>query len=135
MIDALLFSMIVGSPVFQSEVKCLASVIYHEARGEPVKGQYQVGRVVLNRVKSKHYPDNICRVAFQKEQFSGLNSIKFSRESLKVASDLLIHNIRTRFPNAMYYHTTKVNPYWNKWNKLNRVGKIGNHIFYRRKDG
>ena len=45
---------------------CLALNVYHEARGEPTAGQYAVAKVTMNRVASKHYPDTICQVVFQK---------------------------------------------------------------------
>jgi spore germination cell wall hydrolase CwlJ-like protein len=39
-----------------SELKCLATAIYFEARGEPEDGQLAVAQVVLNRVKNPAYP-------------------------------------------------------------------------------
>ena len=41
---------------------CLAQNIYHEARGESMWGQVAVGLVVMNRVESKRYPNNVCDV-------------------------------------------------------------------------
>jgi len=43
----------------------MAQNIYFEARGEPIKGQLAVGNVVLNRVKSKKYPNTVCEVIKQ----------------------------------------------------------------------
>ena len=51
---------------------CLALVVYTEARGEPLDGQLLVAEVVLNRVQMEQYPDDVCTVAFQQYQFSGL---------------------------------------------------------------
>jgi N-acetylmuramoyl-L-alanine amidase len=44
----------------------LAKIIYTEARGEPVLGQVAVGAVVLNRVKSPGFPNNVYDVIFDK---------------------------------------------------------------------
>src|SRR5512139_4045578 len=63
-----------------SETECLAAVIYHEARGESLKGQLAVGQVVLNRAESKYFPNNICKVAFQPHQFTGLRRVKYNKE-------------------------------------------------------
>lgn len=41
---------------------CLAQNIYHESRGESMWGQVAVGLVVMNRVESKRYPNNVCDV-------------------------------------------------------------------------
>ena len=52
------------------ELGCLAMNIYHEARGEPVKGKLAVAAVTMNRVKAKYYPDTVCEVVWQRKQFS-----------------------------------------------------------------
>ena len=47
------------------ELKCLATAIYFEARGETEQGQLAVAQVVLNRVKNPAYPNTICGVVYQ----------------------------------------------------------------------
>ena len=49
----------------QEELTCLAKNIYFEARGENRTGQYAVGLVTLNRLKSKRFPNTICKVVKQ----------------------------------------------------------------------
>lgn len=44
---------------------CLAQNIYFEARGEPLRGQYAVGFVTINRLRSSHFPYNLCGVVYQ----------------------------------------------------------------------
>ena len=48
-----------------TELKCLATAIYFEARGEPEHGQIAVAQVVLNRLKNPTYPNTICGVVYQ----------------------------------------------------------------------
>ena len=48
-----------------SEIKCLATAIYFEARGEGVRGQMAIAQVILNRVKNPAYPKTICGVVYQ----------------------------------------------------------------------
>ncbi len=48
-----------------AEKRCLAEAVYFEARSEPEAGQAAVAQVVLNRVSSGLYPDNICGVVYQ----------------------------------------------------------------------
>lgn len=50
----------------QEDVEWLARAVYSEARGEPYEGQVAVAAVVLNRVKSKDFPNTIKDVIFQK---------------------------------------------------------------------
>ena len=49
----------------QKAEKCLATAIYFEARGESVRGQIAVAQVVLNRVFSPFYPNEVCGVVYQ----------------------------------------------------------------------
>ncbi|MBE0438105.1 MAG: cell wall hydrolase [Methylomicrobium sp.] len=49
---------------------CLAMNIYHEARGEPLQGQYAVAHVTMNRVKSNEFPNDVCGVVVQKRAFA-----------------------------------------------------------------
>ncbi|MEH7387233.1 LysM peptidoglycan-binding domain-containing protein [Bacillus sp. JJ1521] len=50
----------------QEEVKWLAKMIYSEARGETLEGQIAVGAVIMNRVKSPLFPNNVKDVLFEK---------------------------------------------------------------------
>lgn len=132
---------------------CLAQAIYHEARGEPVKGQWAVANVVLNRVASKRYPSTICGVVFQNAgngkyrcQFSfacdgrsdmgGLGN-RIVRESWVRANVIALaahtqfkkgHRPQTLPATALYYHTLNVTPEWS--NSFRAVAAIGSHIFY-----
>ena len=55
---------------YNDEVKCLAQNIYFEARDQPTKGQIAVALVTLNRVNSKRFPNNICKVIHQASRYS-----------------------------------------------------------------
>ena len=45
--------------------KCLANAVYFESRDEPVRAQIAVAQVVLNRVFSPFYPNDVCAVVYQ----------------------------------------------------------------------
>ena len=51
-------------------LECLIAVIFFESRDQPIEGQFAVGDVVMNRVESTRFPNNICDVVYQKKQFS-----------------------------------------------------------------
>lgn len=70
------------------ELRCLALNIYFEARGEAPEGQLAVGLVSMNRVHSKRYPNSICRVVWQKRQFSWTHDGKSDRPREKAAWQL-----------------------------------------------
>lgn len=54
----------------ENDMYCMVQNIYHESRGEDTLGQAAVAHVTLNRVKSPAYPDSVCGVVWQKDQFS-----------------------------------------------------------------
>lgn len=113
----------------KAELHCLAQNIYHEARGEPRRGQLAVALVTLNRVKHKNYPDSVCKVVFQPNQFSwtkepGKRKAKIPYKFYLLANEALTHKDFTF--NAIYFHNTTIKPNW----KARRIAKIGNHVFY-----
>lgn len=57
-----------NSPSISSrDIECLARNIYYESRGETLRGQLAVAAVTLNRVNDPRFPNNICRVVYQRE--------------------------------------------------------------------
>jgi len=50
---------------FSRDVICLAKNIYFEARDQSTKGQIAVALVTINRVKSRSFPNSVCRVVKQ----------------------------------------------------------------------
>lgn len=52
-------------PIDINEMHCLATNIYHEARGESIEGKSAVAHVTMNRVTSNRYPNTICAVVYQ----------------------------------------------------------------------
>lgn len=124
------------------EIRCMAMNIYHEARGEPTKGKYAVAQVTMNRVASKRYPDDVCRVVHQKArktaQFSwtldDLSDIpKESQawiDSIRVASEVYRQEkTADDIGDALFYHADYVKPRWAS--QKVKVAKIGRHIFYK----
>jgi len=126
-----------------AEKDCLARAIYFEARSEPEAGQIAVANVILNRVKSKNYPDTICGVVY--EGAHRMNSCQFSfacdgkqdvpkgakqwakakqLASRAMAGDAYVRVVST----ATHYHADYVNPRWS--GHMKRLIKIGRHIFY-----
>jgi N-acetylmuramoyl-L-alanine amidase len=117
---------------YTNETICLAKNIYHEARGESLKGKLAVAKVTLNRVASGKFKNTVCGVVYQRGQFSWTNS-KYKpildkqawADSLHIAKLVMLNPELSKI-NAMYYHNLKVKPKW----RLERTDKIGNHVFY-----
>lgn len=135
----------VTAEVRNKQLECLARNIYYEAGGEPFEGKVAVAQVTINRANSGQFPNDICRVIYQKnviydkvvcqfswycESPSGLrpkNSAVY-KESEMVARQVLLEGFRLpSLTNALYFHAKHLNPKWNK----ERVAVIGGHIFYK----
>lgn len=129
----------------ERQLECLAKNIYYEAGSESFEGKVAVAQVTLNRAESGKFPDDICRVIYQKNvvfekvicQFSWYCDTsarvrpihtKMYDESYAVAKKVLLEDFRLDgLKEAMYYHADYVNPGWNK----PKITKIGRHIFYK----
>jgi spore germination cell wall hydrolase CwlJ-like protein len=133
-----------------SELKCLATAIYFEARGEPEDGQLAVAQVVLNRVKNPTYPNTICGVVYQNKtkrnrcQFSFACDGRADRitdkgawERAEALARKSVDEQATTFleevGSATHYHATYVRPRWA--GRMTQTDKIGRHIFYNTRRG
>lgn len=131
--------------VIATAALCMAITIFHEARSEPIMGQYAVALVVLNRAGKDR--QLVCRAAFEKRQFSWTNAgVKKTKAGWKIdpylePKDVYAWWLARRIANttlsgkmidftggATFYHTTKVHPPWRL--AMVRTKKIGNHLFY-----
>ena len=131
-------------------IHCLATAMYFEARGEPARGQFIVGRVILNRVASRFYPNEICEVVYQNAHMKNRCQFSFACdgqpnrvreaevwEQIKRRARYLVEcddtcSIaalgRSELWTSTHYHADYVHPNWAS--KLQRTGQIGRHIFY-----
>lgn len=124
--------------------KCLATAIYFEARDEPIRAQMAVAQVVLNRVFSPYYPNDVCGVVYQndhrhlacqftfacdgkskaiKEPEPWQRSMRIARASLD--GELWMPDVAK----STHYHDDWARPYWIK--EMKRMDKLGGLIFYR----
>ncbi|MEJ7925520.1 cell wall hydrolase [Sphingobium sp. AN641] len=123
---------------------CLTSAIYYEAGNEPIEGQRAVAQVVLNRVRSRHWPDSVCAVVYEGSERTDMrcqftfscdgsmmrapNAAAWAR-SMLVARQALAGMVYAPAGLATHYHTLAVSPGWA--GSLRPVAVIGAHIFYR----
>ena len=60
--------------VSDEDIWILACIIDWESAYQPYAGKLAVANVVLNRVRSSHYPHSISGVVYQRSQFSGASN-------------------------------------------------------------
>ena len=130
-------------PISIEELVCLADVMYFEARGEGLAGQAAVAMTVLNRVRSKRFPDTICAVVKQGKgelhrcQFSyycdghpeRIHELHAYREIKELARNILDSGAADRTGGATHFHSVSVSPSWA--DDMQFTAKIGQHVFYR----
>ena len=126
---------------------CLSTNIYFEARGEEIAGQIAVAEVVINRVNSDQYTNDVCSVVLQDNdlgcQFSWWCDGKpdvvtddFAFQRSKAIAELMLRDgdyITVIGNDATHYHTLEVSPYWK--DNYEFVNIVGNHVFYRNFSG
>ena len=134
-----------------TELACMATAIYFEARGEPMVGQVAVAQVIMSRVNDERYPDTVCDVVKQGYYYSWDKTIpirdkcQFSfwcdgkPENIKdedayfwateVAQAVMVGTLYDTTQGATHYHAYYVQPSWSK--KFTRTVRINDHIFYR----
>jgi spore germination cell wall hydrolase CwlJ-like protein len=124
--------------------RCLANAVYFEARSEPVRGQIAVAQVVMNRVFSGFYPDNVCGVVYQNAhrhlacQFTfacdGIRDVVTEPENWERARRIAKATLDGRIwlpeiGRATHYHAAYVRPWWVR--SMRKLQRIGLHTFYR----
>ncbi|SFP42220.1 Cell Wall Hydrolase [Bradyrhizobium sp. Ghvi] len=124
--------------------KCLAEAVYFESRGEAVRGQIAVAQVVMNRVFSGKYPDNVCGVVYQNKYrhfacqftFACDNNPDVIREpemwerAKKISKAMLDGQIwLPEVGKSTHYHAYWVRPSW--VSEMKKMYKFGVHTFYR----
>jgi len=134
---------LVGAKRTQAE-KCLAHAIYFEARDEPVTAQIAVAQVILNRVFSPYYPNDVCGVVYQNKhrhlacQFTfacdgkseAIKEPEAYDRAMSIARDSLDGKLwMPEVAKSTHYHDDWAHPGWVR--EMKKMDKLGGLIFYR----
>ncbi len=131
--------------MLSTALTCLALNVYHEARSDPMVGQYAVAQVVMNRVQHSKFPNDVCSVVKQSRndgtcQFSWWCDGKSDKPrdeyawayAQMVAADILLgqgYDAIDITKGATHYHANYVRPYWA--DELEYTVTYGSHLFYK----
>lgn len=106
-----------------SEVELLARVVWVESRGECKEGQQAVAEVVLNRLASSDFPNDLNSVIYAQDQFRSVPHLD-DAEPTQAQYDAIIRAYYGPYvlPNDVVYfaRTAKTSKVW---------GQIGGHVF------
>jgi spore germination cell wall hydrolase CwlJ-like protein len=124
--------------------RCLANAVYFEARSEPVRGQMAVAQVVMNRVFSGFYPNDVCGVVYQNAQrhlacqftfaCDGKRKVINERGNWARANRIAHQTLEGQIylpevAKSTHYHASYVHPNW--VHEMKRLVRYGLHSFYR----
>jgi hypothetical protein len=124
--------------------QCLASAVYFEAATEPVRGQIAVAQVVMNRVFSGYYPNDVCGVVYQNAHRHRACQFTFACDGIpdrvtnsevwarakRIAAAVLDGAVwLPEIGKATHYHAAYVHPRWVR--AMHKLARIGVHTFYR----
>jgi spore germination cell wall hydrolase CwlJ-like protein len=130
------------------QMRCLAEAVYFESRSEPEAGQAAVAQVVLNRVRSGIFPNDVCGVVYQDRNHPFACQFSFACEgkslrieepgawavATRIAKEVVDGvDFNPKVAEALNYHANYVMPFWAP--SLRRVDRIGAHIFYAMRPG
>jgi spore germination cell wall hydrolase CwlJ-like protein len=133
-----------SAPQRAKSEKCLAEAVYFESRGEVKRGQIAVAQVVMNRVFSGFYPNNVCGVVYQNSHRKFACQFTFAcdntpdkidepdmwEQAKEIARDMLDGKLwLPEIGHSTHYHAYWVHPSW--VGEMRKLYKIGVHSFYR----
>ncbi len=101
-----------------NEFQCMVCNCVHEAGGENAEGREAVGRVVLARLWSPHYPSSsVCSAVYQRSQFSWTNGTRIENKIIGTSGSAYSEKVRrckASMINVYENHTTSAfaTHYW-----------------------
>ncbi len=117
-----------------AEVALMARLIHAEARGEGHLGKVAVGAVIMNRIASGKFPDNIREVIYQRTkgvyQFTPVKDGNINLEPGTAAYRAAYEALRGSDPTGgalFFYNPEKSSDRWIR--TLPVTTRIGNHVF------
>lgn len=123
-----------------AEISCIAHAVYHEARGESMKGQLAVAYVVMNRRSPDGRRNDACDVVYAPDQFTDIRktvvylSTQEWRNAVAMAEVAYWHSSPDPTKGARFFYAPKKvhNPRWAQ--KQIASLEIGNHKFFNLDD-
>lgn len=115
------------------ERELLERLVECEAGAESLEGKIAVANVVLNRIKSEHFPDSIYRVIYQGNQFepvvNGVIDVKVPSDESKEAVKRAFMGEKVVDSDILYFWASWLRSDHELWNHLTPVKTIGVHHF------
>lgn len=116
-----------------AQKECMARAMYFESNRSSDEGMLAVGTVVMNRVNSGQYPQSVCEVVGQKNQFAqGVLTRKMTEDKARAernAERVLVGERHALVGDAMFFHTAGLTF---GYPNMNYVAIAGGNAFYEK---
>ena len=118
-----------------ASVDCMARAMYFESNRSSRDGMIAVGSVVMNRVESDAFPDDVCAVVGQPNQFAPGVMSKSMRGQAQTLATTLATSVLSgeRHPDvgvAKFFHAAW---YQANYNNIHYVVTAGGNAFYEKR--
>lgn len=128
----------IGPEFTSKEIQCVRNAVYGEARGESFDVQVAVAATIVNRSYVRKWPNDLCAVVRQPNQFVGyssrivLSSISDAEAwdtALDAAQTATLHygSLPWKYKVPVYFHTYGYSVAPNKTGRY--VGRMGGLVF------
>ena len=118
-----------------ADIECMARAMYFESIRSSRDGMIAVGSVVMNRVESDAFPNTVCGVVSQRNQFApGVMTKPMESRSAPLAraaaQSVLAGERHPDVAGAMFFHAAT---YRASFNNMHYVVTTGGNAFYERR--
>ncbi|MDP5083773.1 MAG: cell wall hydrolase [Yoonia sp.] len=119
----------------ETELDCMARAMYFESNRSSRDGMIAVGSVVMNRVQSDAFPNTVCGVVSQKNQFApGVMTAEMDSRSAPLAKaaalSVLSGERHQNIADARFFHAAG---YQASYNNMHYVLTTGGNAFYEKR--
>ena len=113
-----------------NDIQLMANAVYGEARGEPYVGQVAIAAVILNRMESSSFPNDVSGVIFEPRAFTAVADGQIWLTPDETARKAVIDAINGWDPTggAVYYFNPNTATSGWIWTRP-QITQIGKHIF------
>ncbi|MCD8120180.1 MAG: cell wall hydrolase [Lachnospiraceae bacterium] len=120
------------SNISDEDYNNLLRIVQAEAENQGEIGKILVANVIVNRVKSSKFPNNITDVIFQDGQFSPVSNGRFYSVTVSASTKEAVDKAlagEDYSDGALYFVNYKCAKGW--FNTLNYLFQYGDHVFYK----
>lgn len=114
----------------ENDIKLMSNAVYGEARGEPYIGQVAVAAVIINRLNSASFPNDVAGVIFEPGAFTAVADGQIWLSPNETARKAVLDAINGWDPTSgatYYFNPDTATSGW-IWTRP-QIVKIGKHIF------